>query len=130
MGKSRSGTVHQRYSAEFRQAALGRMRAGANVRQLGQELKVARSVLFEWKSQAERKRVGFYEQEDRRQEREVGELQGQVRELQAKVGQQAMELDFFRGALRRVGAKIPVSGNAGKNNSGLKSAAGVSRKAE
>src|SRR5258705_2030021 len=130
MGKSRLGTVQQRYSEEFRAQAVGRMRAGANVRQLGQELNVARSVLFEWRSQAERKRVGFYEQEDRRQEREVRELRGQVRELQAKIGQQAMELDFFRGALRRVGVKIPVSGNAGKSKSGLKSAAGVSRKAE
>jgi transposase-like protein len=130
MGKSRAGEVQQRYSDEFRSQAVGRMRAGARVKQLSRELNVARSVLFEWRSKAEQKRVGFYEQEERQQERKIQELRGEVRELQAKVGQQAMELDFFRGALRRVGAKIPDSGNAGKNRSVLRSAAGVNRKAD
>ena len=79
------------------------------------------------------KRVGGgppYESEDQRRARELAELRAQVQALQAKIGEQAMDLDFFQAALRRVGAKIPVRGPAGKNSSALRSAAGVNRKAE
>ena len=121
----------QRYSEEFRAQVIGRMRAGASVRKLSWELKVAKSVLYNWRNEAQKVLGGRrYEGEEQRKEREIREQQAQIRELQAKVGQQTMELDFFRGALRRVGAKIPAGGNAGKSRSGLRSAAGVSRKAE
>ena len=120
-----------RYSEEFRAQAIGRMRAGASIRKLSWELKVGKSVLYNWRNEAKKVLGGRrYEGEEQRKEREIRELQGQIRELQAKVGQQTLELDFFRGALRRVGAKIPASGSAGKSRSELRSAAGANRKAD
>ena len=122
---------YQRYSEEFRAQAVGRMRTGAKIRLLSRELKVAKSVLYLWKRESQNASGGpRYESEDQRRARELAELRAQVQALQAKIGEQAMDLDFFQAALRRVGAKIPVRGPAGKNRSALRSAAGVNRKAE
>jgi transposase-like protein len=127
MGRPRQGEVHVRYSEEFRESAVGRMRGGANVRQLGRELKISRSVLYSWRKQAEEGSRG--EKEERRQDREIAVLQAQVRELEAAVGRKLLEVDFLESALRRVGAKIPSSSNAGKKTSGPRSADGWNRKA-
>ena len=122
---------YQRYSEEFRAQAEGRMRAGAKIRLLSMELKVHTSLLYRWKSKLLRASVEpRYESEDQRREREWTEQRALLQALQGKIGEQAMDLDFFRAALRRVGAKIPVRGLAGKNRSALRSAAGVKRKAE
>ena len=127
MEGKRRGEVHVRYSEEFREAAVGRMRGGAEVRQLGRELKVSRSVLYSWRKQAEQGSLG--EKEEQRQDREIAVLQAQVRELEAAVGRKLLETDFLESALRRVGAKMPTSRNAGKKTSGPRSADGWSRKA-
>jgi transposase-like protein len=116
-----------RYSEEFRQAALGRMRAGVSVRQLGRELQVGRKVLYDWRKRAEQ--GSRYENEAQRKEREIAVLRAQVRELEAAVGRKSLEVDFLESALRRVGAKIAGNNNAGRNTSGPRSAAGWSRKA-
>ena len=116
-----------RYSEEFREAAAGRMRAGANVRDLSHELQVSRSVLYDWRKRAEE--GSRFESEEKRQAREIAVLRSQVRELEADVGRKSLELDFLAGALRRVGVKIPTSKNAGRRASGPRSAAGWNRKA-
>ena len=40
---------------------------------------------------------------------ELEAAQRRIAELERKVGQQAVELDFFQGALRRIKASRPVS---------------------
>jgi transposase-like protein len=127
MARTHQGEVHVRYSDEFREAAVGRMRGGAEVRQLGRELKVSRSVLYSWRKQAEQGSLG--EKEEHRKDREIAGLQAQVRELESAVGRKVLETDFLASALRRVGEKIPTSRNAGKKTSGPRSADGWSRKA-
>lgn len=123
----RQGETKVRYSEEFREAAVGRMRAGTDVRQLGRELKIARSVLYSWRQRAEA--GSRYESEEKKKDREIAVLQAQVGELEAVVGRKSLEVDFLESALRRVGAKIPTSNNAGKRTSGPRSAAGWNRKA-
>lgn len=123
-----SESTQVRYSEEFRLGAVARMRAGANVKQLSRELKVARSVLYEWRAQAEQ--GSRYESEEKRKDRQIALLQAEVRELQAVVGQKVLEVDFLEGALRRVGAKIPSSNNAGKKTSAPRSMAGCPGKAD
>jgi transposase-like protein len=127
MERTRRGEVHVRYSDEFRESAVGRMRAGAKVGKLSLELQVSRSVLFGWRKQAEE--GCRYEKEEHRQEREIAVLRAEVRELEAVVGRKVLEMDFLEHALRRVGAKIPSSSSAGKKTSGPRSTDGCSRKA-
>jgi transposase-like protein len=95
-----------------------RMLRGENVSALTRELKVSRAVLYRWKdqfredgSQAFRRRAGRPPKSppgmERARAEAAGELaaaQQRVAELERKIGQQQVELDFFRRALRQVGA--------------------------
>lgn len=118
----------RRFSRAFKLAALARMAAGENVSALARELGVRRKYLYQWR---ERFRVGGEvalrargrptkaEALAMRRGAEVPAVQGPVRpdpappdalaqaqrriaELERKVGQQQVELDFFQRALRQV----------------------------
>lgn len=95
-----------------------RMLRGENVSALTRELKIARAVLYRWKDQyredglqAFRRKAGRPPKAPPGMERaramaagELAAARQRVAELERKVGQQQVELDFFRQALRQVGA--------------------------
>jgi transposase-like protein len=120
-----------RYSAEFRQQALERMKTCDNVRALAKELGVARQQLYWWKQRAEqranpREPGAIEDPRDRR----IGELTKKVGELEGVIGQKTLELDFFAGALRRIEESRQKKGMSGETASTLKSASGCNRKAD
>lgn len=115
----------RQYSDEFRDQVVARLRAGANVRHLSWELDMPKSVLFSWREKGER-----YLSEEQRKDREITQLQTQVRDLEAAVGRKSLEVDFLASALRRVGVKIPSNRKSGRRTSGPRSGAGWSRKAD
>lgn len=86
----------RKYSLEFRRDALEKMKTCANVSQLARELGIRRKFLYQWKDEAVAGRAAAApNQADGRNER-------RVKELEALVARQSLELDFFRGALQRV----------------------------
>ena len=99
-------------------SAVKRMLAGENVSALSRELKVRRSILYRWKAEYEakgeaafRRNVGRPPKNSPRAEwvrqKATGDLAAakqRIADLERKVGQQQVELDFFRQALRQVGA--------------------------
>lgn len=118
-----------RYSAEFRQQALERMKTCANVKALAKELGVARQQLYWWKQRAEQ-RANPREPgatEDPR-DRRIRELTKKVAGLEGVIGQKTLELDFFAGALRRIEESRQRKGMSGETASTLKSASGCNRK--
>ena len=118
-----------RYSAEFRQQALERMKTCDNVKALAKELGVARQQLYWWKQRAEQ-RANPREPgatEDPR-DRRIRELTKKVAELEGVIGQKTLELDFFAGALRRIEESRQRKGMSGETASTLKSASGCNRK--
>ena len=118
-----------RYSAEFRQQALERMKTCDNVKALAKELGVARQQLYWWKQRAEQ-RANPREPgatEDPR-DRRIRELTKKVAELEGVIGQKTLELDFFAGALRRIEESRQKKGMCGETASTLKSARGCNRK--
>ncbi|MBV8476287.1 MAG: transposase [Acidobacteriaceae bacterium] len=120
-----------RYSVEFRQQALERMKTCDNVKALAKELGVARQQLYWWKQRAER-RANPREPgatEDPR-DRRIRELTKKVGELEGVIGQKTLELDFFAGALRRVEESRQKKGISGETASTLKSESGCNRKAD
>ena len=121
----------QRYSLGFQEQVLQRIRLGERIRLLSWELKVPKSVLYEWREEMEGRPGGKkYEQEEQQRDREIGALEARIAELEGVIGRQTLELDFFRSALRRIGETPPNSESAGEKPSGLKSAAGWNRKAD
>jgi transposase len=109
------------YAMELKLAAVRRVRAGESVRAVAEELGIRRKRLYVWKDRyAELGEAGLRRQRGGRPRKEApeagsvseanagrGELLAArkwIAELERKVGQQELELDFFGEALRRIGA--------------------------
>jgi len=85
----------RKFSPEFRREALEKMKTCANVTQLARELGIRRKWLYRWKADA----AGATAEPTLPAE---PQLQKKVKELEALVARQSLELDFFKGALQRV----------------------------
>jgi transposase-like protein len=120
----------QRYSKEFQERAVRRMKLGDNVSQLSRELGVHRTCLYRWKRQLGlrpkgRKRAVEEDWRDRR----IETLEAKIARLERIVGGQWQELDFFESALRRIEKKDAMT-RGGGNRSTPKSVPGCDRKAD
>jgi transposase-like protein len=119
----------RKFSREFKLEAVRRILAGEQIKALSQELTVLRKDLYSWRKLfraggAEalrplgrpRKGDGVVTERVRKRAREVAAddvaAPERVAELERKIGQQQIELDFFRQALRRVKeARRPNAGS-------------------
>lgn len=126
------------FSREFKLAAMSRMAAGENVSALARELGVSRKCLYQWrdrlriggppalrtqgrmtKAEREAMKVGGLLAPQRPAavppgpSHDLVRLRGRIAELERKVGQQELELDFFQQALRHVGEARQPSGAPG-----------------
>jgi transposase len=119
----------RKFSREFKLEAVRRILAGEQIKALSQELTVLRKDLYSWRKLfraggAEalrplgrpRKGDGVVTERVRKLAREVAAddvaAPERVAELERKIGQQQIELDFFRQALRRVKeARRPNAGS-------------------
>lgn len=84
----------RKYSPEFRREALEKMKTCANVSRLARELGIRRKWLYQWKEDSGGPAAAPAEA-DARGERKV-------KDLEALVARQSLELDFFKGALQRI----------------------------
>ena len=123
------------FSRKFKLAAVRRMLAGENVSLLAQELKVLRKDLYVWRDrfrsggpEALRGRgrpprvAGAAGREAAAPERppprdELAAAKRRIGELERKIGQQELELDFFQRALRQVSGKRRSSDGPGARSS-------------
>jgi len=107
------------YAMELKLSAVRRVLAGESVRAVAQELGIRRKRLYVWKDRyAELGEAGLSRRRGGRPRKEApeagsdseakvgrGELlaaRKRIAELERKVGQQELELDFFGEALRRI----------------------------
>jgi transposase len=109
------------YGREFKLSAVKRLLAGESVAALSHELGVPKGPLYQWcahyRSGGEdalrpacrpRKGMGVLDLEPGK---DLVRARVQISELERKVGQQQLDLDFFRAALRQVGeARRPSDG--------------------
>jgi transposase len=123
------------FSREVKEAAVQRMIAGEKVRAVATELQVWPKLLYDWwnlyeqggpealrapgRPRGSRPRVVRDSQPRRRAPQgiaggaaETPDAQ-RVAELERKIGQQALELDFFARALRHIKAAAPPSDGRG-----------------
>jgi transposase-like protein len=122
MSKSKSRVL----SREFKLSAVRRILAGENVSALARELRVGRKDLYIWRDrfrsdgpEALRGRgrptkaavvgqAAGHPTKKMAPDRELDAARRRIAELERKVGQQQVDLDFFRRALRQVkGARRP-----------------------
>jgi len=113
------------WSRALKISAVKRMLAGVNTTALAEELGVRRTILYRWRDAYRLKGAHAFPGRGGRPPkaaREAGQetadglasAQKRIAELERKIGQQQVELDFFRRALRQVGASRPNSGFGAK----------------
>ncbi len=121
------------FSREFKLRAVQRMEAGENVSALARELTVKRVILYRWRDAY---RLGGVEALRLRgrpskvealamtaargvagKANDLAEARWQIDQLQRKVGQQQLDLDFFKQALRRIEASRRPSDGPGETAS-------------
>lgn len=116
MGNQQGSRLH---TPEFRLEIVERMLAGENVAALSGQYGLARSMMYRWRDAFRREgAAGLARQRGRRPgpaaqapvaagavpgaSRVEQRLRQQVAELERKVGQQAVEIDFFKGVFKRL----------------------------
>ena len=91
----------RKYEGDFRQTAFERMKTCQDVTALARELGVSRAQLYRFRREAlgiipvPRPESWLEEKREQRQQRRIAELE-------RLVARQALELDFFKGALLRI----------------------------
>ena len=109
------------WSRGLKISAVKRMLAGENTTALAKELKVRRTILYRWRDSYRKDGAkafpGFGGRPPKASRTIAGVRQQaadssaaadkRIAELERKIGQQQVELDFFRRALRQVGASGP-----------------------
>ncbi len=122
--EGKGGSVGQRrHSVEFKVEIAERMLAGESVSALAGRHGLPRSMMYRWRDAYRREgRDGLA----RRRGRPPGsgkrsgggseeeKLRRRVAELERLVGQQAVELAFFRGVFERVNARRRIEGRGGE----------------
>ena len=116
------------FSREFKLKAIERMEAGESGSALALELMVKRTILYRWRDafraggeQALRSKRGRPSKAEAlsmaasrgpaAKASDLADARRQIAELERKVGRQALDLDFFKQALRHVEAlRRPISG--------------------
>src|SRR5713101_5492850 len=94
--------MRKRYSMRFRQRVVERMQLEKNISALSRELGLDRSMMYIWKRKLEKRAYGNVRSgEVNVRDKQLRELQGKIVGLEAVIGRQALELDFFESALRR-----------------------------
>ena len=88
----------QRYSNEFRRQAFEQMKSCDNVLGLSRELGIPRRLLYNWRDR-------FEEIDSPHTRSRELILRRQITKLKRVLANKTLEVDFFRHALQRVGAR-------------------------
>ena len=113
----------KRYSMRFRQRVVERMLLEPNIAQLSRELRLDRSMMYIWKRKLEKRAYGSVRSgEVNVRDKQIKELQDKISGLEGVIGRQALELDFFEGALRRIEESCQKRRNSGGTTSSPRSA--------
>jgi transposase len=116
------------FTQAFKQSAVARMATAESIRGLAAELKVEQRMLYHWRDRFQTGGLEALRRIGRASRREAAEAeasrtpvnltdpaeaQQRIDELERKIGQQQLELDFFRAALRHVREARRTSGGPG-----------------
>src|ERR1039458_6837716 len=102
------GLSRRQFTKEFRLAAIQRLEMGASLAEVARAFEVNPSVLHRWRREFRQGPDVFPGLGKRRWE------EGQVAQLERKIGQQALESDFLKGCLQRIDEQRKLQALAGK----------------
>ena len=107
----------RRYTDEFRQMCVERLKQTDNIVELAKELGVHRRMLYRWRDQLE---PGAKKAGPPPQSREA-RLRNEVNQLKRALAEKTLETDFFKGALQKIEARRQPQDVSGAKASTTKS---------
>ena len=87
----------RKFTKEFKLAAVQRLRAGEQVEVVARSLEVNRQDLYRWSRDVEKFRERAFPGVGQKRAEET-----RIAELERKIGQQVLEIDFLKRALQHV----------------------------
>ena len=91
----------RRYSDEFRQMCVERLKQSENIVELAKELGIHRRMLYRWRDQLE----SVAKKEGSAPPSPEAKLRHEVSQLKRALADKTLEVDFFKGALQKVEAR-------------------------
>jgi transposase-like protein len=91
------GLSRRQFTREFKLAAIQRLEQGVSIAEVARALEVNPNVLHRWRKEF---RQGPGNAFPGRGQRRWSE--GRIAELERKIGQQTLEIDFLKGCLQRI----------------------------
>src|SRR3974390_659798 len=91
---------HRRFTREFKLAAVRRLEEGVSIAEVARALEVNPNVLHRWRREFRQGPGNAFPGHGQRRWAE-----GRIAELERKIGQQTLEIDFLKGCLQRIEEK-------------------------
>ena len=91
------GVLRRQFTQEFKLAAVRRMEQGVSIGEVARGLEVNPNVLHRWRREFRQGPGNAFPGHGKQRWSE-----GRVAELERKVGQQALEIDFLKGCLQHI----------------------------
>jgi len=91
------GLSRRQFTREFKLGALGRVEQGASVAEVARALDIKPKVLYRWREELRRSPAQAFPGRG-----QPGGSPDRTADLERKIGQQALEIDFLRACLQRI----------------------------
>ena len=103
------GLSRRQFTKEFKLAALQRLEMGASIAEVARAFEVNPHVLHRWRREFRQGPGNVFPGLGKRRWEE-----GRVAQLERKIGQQTLEIDFLKGCLQRIEAQRQLQALTGK----------------
>lgn len=110
------GLSRRQFTKEFKLAAVRRLEAGVSLAEVARGLEVNPNVLQRWRREFRQAPGNAFPGNGQRRWSE-----GRIAELERKIGQQIVEIDFLKGCLQRIEEQRMLQALTGKPLSTAKS---------
>ena len=111
------GLSRRTFTGEIKLAAVRRLEAGVSLAEVSRGLEVSPNPLHRWRREFRQAPGNAFPGQGQRRWSE-----GKVAELERKIGQQAVEIDFLKGCLQRIEEQRMLQASSGNPRSTAKSA--------
>jgi transposase-like protein len=102
------GLSRRRFTREFKLAAIQRLEQGISIAEVARALEVNPNLLHRWRSEFRQGPGNAFPGQGQRRWSE-----GRVAELERKIGQQTLEIDFLKGCLQRIEEQRMLQASSG-----------------
>ena len=106
----------RQFTREFKLAAVRRLEMGASIAEVARAFEVSPNVLHRWRREFRDGPGNVFPGTGKRRWEE-----GRVAQLERKIGQQTLEIDFLKGCLQRIEEQRQLQAMTGKPLSSSKS---------